>query len=178
MTSERIHARVTRRIAAPPERVFEAWLDERTIRRWMASALREHGLPGDLRRVEVDARVGGTFTFSDVRDEGEAVHWGRYLAIDRPRELVFTWFTSADEEREDASRVALTLAADGDGSSATIVHEMHPKWADHVERAAESWGRMLSHVGHALDEAASHPAPRSDGEAAREQDEAAREQDR
>jgi hypothetical protein len=42
----------------------------------MAAALQSFGLSGDMRRVEIAPRVGGRFTFSDMREEGEAVHWG------------------------------------------------------------------------------------------------------
>ena len=44
------------------------------------------GLAGDMKRVEIDARVGGKFYFSDMRDGTEARHWGTYLELDRPRE--------------------------------------------------------------------------------------------
>jgi hypothetical protein len=67
-----VEARVSRRLSAPAERVFDAWLDPEAIRTWMASALRGVDLPGDVARVAVDPRVGGRFTFSDMRPGGEA----------------------------------------------------------------------------------------------------------
>jgi uncharacterized protein YndB with AHSA1/START domain len=86
-----IEVTVNRRFTVPPERVFDAWLDVKTVREWMAlpfAAL--GGRPVDVRRVEIDPRVGGRFTFSDMREHGEAVHWGTYLEIDRPKRLMFT----------------------------------------------------------------------------------------
>jgi uncharacterized protein YndB with AHSA1/START domain len=152
VTTQRIEARATRWISAAPARVFDAWVDERAIREWLAAALRAHGLPGDLRRVEVDARVGGSFTLSDVRPDGEAVHWGTYQAIDRPKRLTFTWFTSEEEERDDASTVTLAIAPRAGGSDVTLVHTMHPKWRSSVAQAAETWGLMLTHIAHSLEE--------------------------
>src|SRR5688572_32910930 len=48
--------RVTRRLSAPAERVFDAWLEPEVAGRWLfATASRP------MARVEVDARVGGSF---------------------------------------------------------------------------------------------------------------------
>src|SRR5688572_28356989 len=93
---------------APAERVFDAWLDPAQERRWAAQPVAGKP-PADVRRVEIHARVGGQFTFSDMRDDGEAVCWGTYRTIDRPATLAFTWFTSDEEEAEDSSLVTLTL---------------------------------------------------------------------
>jgi hypothetical protein len=35
-------------------------------------------------RVEIELSVGGRFTFSDMRPEGEAVHRAYHVEIDRP----------------------------------------------------------------------------------------------
>ena len=142
-----IEAKVSHRFSASPERVFDAWLDAHSVREWMAlpfSAL--GGRSVDVRRVDVDARVGGRFTFSDMREDGEAVHWGTYLEIDRPRRLVFTWFTSTEDEREDNSVVTVTIEPDGEGCVATIVHRMDARWAEHISQAEQGWSGMLSQI--------------------------------
>jgi uncharacterized protein YndB with AHSA1/START domain len=138
-------AKATHRFRASAERVFDAWLDERTVRQWMAIAVGEMGA-FDVRRVEIEPRVGGRFTFSDMRKDGEAIHWGTYLEIDRPRRLVFTWFTSSEDERENNSTVTLTIERDGDGCVATIVHAMDAKWSDYGERVEKGWGTMLDKI--------------------------------
>jgi uncharacterized protein YndB with AHSA1/START domain len=140
-----IEAKATHRFRASAERVFDAWLDEKSVRHWMALAVGEMG-PFDMRRVEIEPRVGGKFTFSDMRKDGEAVHWGTYLEIDRPRRLVFTWFTSKEDEQENHSTVTLTIERDGEGCVATIVHAMDAKWADYQERTANGWGTMFSKI--------------------------------
>lgn len=138
-----VEARVEHRFAASAERVFDSWLDPALVRRWMSASLLAFGLPGDIRRVEIDPRVGGRFTFSDMRDAGEAVHWGTYLEIERPRRLVFTWFTSDEDEREGSSVVTLTIEPDRNGCVATIVHRMDAQWADYVPQTEQGWGGML-----------------------------------
>jgi uncharacterized protein YndB with AHSA1/START domain len=149
MTSEParfVEATVTHRFTASAERVFDAWLDPAMVRIWAAqpSPGRDHI---DVRRVEIDARVGGRFTFSDMRAEGEAVHWGYYREIDRPRRLVFTWFTSEEEERSETSVVTLSIRPlSGGGCEATIVHQMDAKWAEYIQQTETGWGGMLRQI--------------------------------
>ena len=143
-----IEVKVNRRFTVPPERVFDAWLDVETVREWMAlpfAAL--GGRPVDVRRVEIDPRVGGRFTFSDMREHGEAVHWGTYLEIVLPKRLVFTWFTSAEEEQANNSVVTLTIEPDRGGCVATIAHRMDAKWADYLMQTQQGWSGMLGSIG-------------------------------
>ena len=142
-----IEAKVSHRFSASPERVFDAWLDANSVREWMAlpfSAL--GGRPVDVRRVEIDARVGGRFTFSDMREAGEAVHWGTYLEIDRPRRLVFTWFTSTEDEQANNSVVTVTIEPDDEGCVATIVHRIDARWAEYITQTEQGWSGMLSQI--------------------------------
>lgn len=143
--SGKVEAKTVYEFATSAERVFDAWLDPVTVRSWSARPV--PGLPSaDVRRVEIDARVGGKFTFSDMREDGEAMHWGYYREIDRPRKLVFTWFTSEEEERENDSVVTLTLEPLPSGCRATMVHTMHERWAEYVEPTAKAWGLMLRQI--------------------------------
>jgi uncharacterized protein YndB with AHSA1/START domain len=115
----------------------------------MTTALKSLGLAGDIKRVEIDARVGGKFFFSDIRDGTEARHWGTYLELDRPRKIVFTWIVDESEEA-DPSRVTLTIEPDPDGCIATIVHEMDAQWLDYISRTESGWSRMLEGVESSL----------------------------
>jgi uncharacterized protein YndB with AHSA1/START domain len=143
--SSKIEARVSHRFQAAAERVFDAWLNPEQVRAWMAAALQSLGLAGDIRRVEIDARVGGKFYFSDMRDGNEARHWGTYLELDRPRKIVFTWIVDESEEA-DPSTVTLTIQPERSGCVATIVHEIDARWAEYVERTERGWARMLGEV--------------------------------
>ena len=88
-----------------------------------------------------------------MRDGKEAVHWGTYLAIERPRKLVFNWFTSVEDEKEGSSVVTLTIESKGSGCVATIVHRMSAKYAQYTERTERGWARMLEHIESQLDAA-------------------------
>jgi uncharacterized protein YndB with AHSA1/START domain len=141
---QRVEARVTHRFDASAERVFDAWLDPDQVRAWMSLPHEWGSL--DVRRVEIDPRVGGRFTFSDMREDGEAVHWGEYRTIERPHRLVFTWWTSKEEEEEDTSLVMITIAREDSGCSVTLVHQMDARWTEHVDSVVASWGGMLAHI--------------------------------
>ena len=140
--SSKVEARVTHRFKASAERVYDAWLDPAQVRSWMTAALKALGLAGDVERVEIDARVGGKFFFSDLRDGTEARHWGTYLELDRPRKIVFTWIVDESEEA-DPSVVTLTINPETDGCVATIVHEMDAKWIEYVSQTESGWSNML-----------------------------------
>lgn len=129
-----VRARVTRRFRASAEDVFDAWLNPALARKWFAPGL------GEMTRVEIDPRVGGTFWLVQRRGADEAQHTGEYLELDRPRRLVFTWRTPP---LTDSSRVIVEIAATGNGCELTLTHEMDQQWAAFVDRAAGAWQKMV-----------------------------------
>jgi len=145
--SETVLATVTLDLPAPCEAVFEAWLDPLQVRQWMSAALKDMGLSGDMQRVEIDPVEGGCFRFSDLRPEGEAQHWGTYRQIDYPGTLIWTWFTSPDEEVLDNSLVTLKLTATERGCQAVITHQLAHKWRDYLEQVEQGWSCLLKYSG-------------------------------
>ena len=111
--SEKIQVEVSHRFKASAERVYDAWIDPEKVRIRTMTALQSMGLSGEIGRIEIDAKVGGAFLISDMRDGVEAKHWGTYLELERPRKIVFTWMTDPSEEAEP-SKVSLTIEPDGE----------------------------------------------------------------
>jgi uncharacterized protein YndB with AHSA1/START domain len=136
-----VEARVTRRLAASPARVFDAWLDPDLVRRWFAPGM------GEMVRVHVEPRVGGTFSFVQRRGGDDVDHVGEYLELDRPRRLAFTWGVRPDTP---SSRVVIDVAPVASGSEVALTHEMSAEWAEFTARAEEAWGRMLDAMATAL----------------------------
>jgi len=137
-----VEARVTRRFAAPPARVFDAWLDPDLVRRWFAPGM------GEMLRIDVDARVGGAFSFVQRRGAADVDHVGEYLEFDRPRRLAFTWGVRPDTP---SSRIVIDVAPLADACEVTLTQEMSAEWAQFTARAEEAWGRMLDAMAAALD---------------------------
>lgn len=133
---------VERRIDAPAERVFDAWLDPASVGRWLFATP-----DGVMKRVEIDPRVGGRFLIVERRGEELAEHFGEYLEIDRPRRLVFSFAAVRDS---GTTRVTVTVTPDGDGSRLTLVHEMDPQWAEYEDRTREGWANILESLDRTL----------------------------
>jgi uncharacterized protein YndB with AHSA1/START domain len=139
--------RVTRHFDTPPERVFDAWLDQAMIGRWMfGPAMRDE----EVLRISLEPRVGGAFSFRVRRQGAEIDHVGNYLEIDRPRRLAFTWGVVG--ESQDESWVGVDVVPAGAGAQLTLTHHMHPKWADFAARVEASWSKMLDALAAALTE--------------------------
>jgi uncharacterized protein YndB with AHSA1/START domain len=75
---------VRRVIPVPRDRVFDAWLDAKSLVIWMRPGNATHAV------AEVDPRIGGKFRIVMSHTE-DVEHTGEYLAIERPRLLSFTW---------------------------------------------------------------------------------------
>ena len=130
-------ARVSHRFTASAERVYDAFLDLSTARRFMYASV-----AGQMVRAELDARVGGAYVFVDRRDGADVEHTGAYLELDRPRRLVFTMFVPGYSTSPD--RVKVEIVPAGDGCELTLTHEMLPDYAPYVEATVSAYTEHLN----------------------------------
>ena len=130
--------RLTQRYGAPPERVFDAWLDPETAGRWLfATAWRP------MRKVEIDARKGGPYCLVDGRGVEYA---GRYIEIARPRRLVFT--LSMENSPRVVTRVTAEIRPLKSGCELRLAHEdVPPGQASGTEGR---WAGILHGLGETL----------------------------
>jgi uncharacterized protein YndB with AHSA1/START domain len=124
---------VRRRMPAPRELVYEAWIDPHGIHEWMC--------PGDVVSAEatLDVRVGGAFRIVMKGREREHVHTGTYQVVEPPAKLVFTW-TAADTPGE-MTLVTVELVPHGEESELVLTHERFPK-SDVASRYETGWGTI------------------------------------
>ncbi len=142
MNTKPVLVTVKRSFTASAEQVFDAWLDPDSIGRWMfGKPLRDE----EVLRLAIEPRVGGAFSFLVRRGGKEINHIGKYLEIDRPSRLVFTWAVAPDSpEPGVASRVVVEIAPRGKRCDLTLVHELQPQWADYAARVEETWTKEFN----------------------------------
>jgi uncharacterized protein YndB with AHSA1/START domain len=138
---KRASVRVTHRFTASAERVFDAWLDPQKAGKWLFATP-----SGQMVRVEIEARVGGAFCFTDRREGEDVEHIGEYLEIDRPRRLVFT-FTVAKYSQE-STRVTVDIVPQGAGCELTLTHE--GVLPDYASRTEAGWTGILDRLAATL----------------------------
>ena len=141
---ERVEVRVSRRFEAPPERVFDAWLDPQTAGKWLFATP-----AGEMVRVEIDARVGGRFVFVDRRSGEDIEHTGEYLEIDRPKRLAFSFVVPRFSSEPSRIQVELAPAASSPGTTLlTLLHE--GVFAEFAGRTEEGWASILEGLERSL----------------------------
>ena len=127
---------ITRRFAASAERVFDAWLDPKLAARWLFRSADEQV------DMEIDPRVGGGFRAVARRPDGDITHVGEYLAIERPRLLVFSF--AVPQFSPEYDRVTVEIRRLDKGCELTLTNEMSPDiFTEWGEKTREGWTRML-----------------------------------
>jgi uncharacterized protein YndB with AHSA1/START domain len=121
-----IVAVVERLLPAPPDVVYDEWLDAEGMTEWMCPR------PVRPTKVGLDPRVGGQIRI-DIDDEGSALAIvGEYLELDRPRRLSFTWHVTTWEPVDPHSIVTVTLVPHGDEQTLMTIHhtQLPPAYVD------------------------------------------------
>jgi uncharacterized protein YndB with AHSA1/START domain len=128
-----IELTVARTIPAGPEEVFAVWLDPRS--------------PGSpwfgVARAIVQPVVDGLF-YHVVQFEGhDWAHYGRFIALERPRRIAHTWVSEATRGLE--SLVELSVDPRGEQTLVTLRHSNVPD--DEMGRRHEQgWGLVLGAI--------------------------------
>jgi uncharacterized protein YndB with AHSA1/START domain len=105
---------VARTIPASPEEIFDVWIDPKSLGGpWFGAE-----------RVILNPIVDGLFYLA-VNHEGRTwPHYGRFLRVDRPHAVEYTWVSEGTKGLE--SIVLVTLERQGDQTEVTLRHSNVP----------------------------------------------------
>ena len=137
-----LQVNINKTIAAPIEKVFNAWLDPTILSQFILP------MPGMAQpEVENDPREGGTFTIVMQVGDHKIPHTGTYLEINSPNKLMFSW---QSPESTDDSVVTLTLQALSEQS--TQLQLQHVRFIDEQRRANHEggWGNIVDTLNEVL----------------------------
>jgi uncharacterized protein YndB with AHSA1/START domain len=110
-STKTVEVKIERTISAPPSEVFDAWLDPK--------------IPGtpwhENEKLIVNQKVDGLWYWLSM---GSTPHYGRFMEIDRPNRIQYSWMSPYTLGEE--SVVAVTFHNKGDDTLMTLVHSGLP----------------------------------------------------
>jgi two-component system cell cycle response regulator DivK len=135
--------RVSRGFTQSCDRLFDAWLDADSAGEWLFATP-----DGEMTRVEIDARVGGSYSIVERREGEDVLHTGVYETIERPTRLVFT--LQVPKFSQEVSRVSVEFAA-GDGGCLMTLEAGEATAAD-AAKYRKGWSIILDGLARQLGE--------------------------
>ena len=144
---------IKRRIAAPRERVFQAWTSAEHLQRWFFP-----GTDGDaMPQADVDLRVGGRYRITMYAPDGNitAMVGGTYREVQPPEKLVFSWAWEAPRPEASETLVTVELHEVQGATEIIITHEHFPEPAAHA-RHTIGWNCSLERLTQLVEGASSH----------------------
>ena len=128
---------VSRLIRAAPEDVFRAWTDAERMQRWFGT-----------KKQIVNPKVDGLFYLAMEHQGRIWPHYGRYLRLEKPRVIEFTWMSEGTEGRETVVTIEL-VARDG-GTQLTLNHEGVPD-TELGRGHQQGWTAIVAELAKALE---------------------------
>ena len=129
---------IPRTYDASPEKVFKAWIDPASVKAWLAGG----------KDIAIDPREGGLFYIAMPWQERIYPHYGRYLRVESPRVLEFTWVSEGTQGKESVvtiefvsrnGKTELLLKHDGLPSEASGT-DHRGGWTDFLEKLVARLG--------------------------------------
>ena len=122
------------------EKVFDAWLDPKRAGKWLFATQE-----GEMQKVEINPRVGGSFAIIEKRGEQIAEHRGTYLIIERPTKLKFSFGGPGFPD----TYVTIELTSKNNGCELMLTHE--GVWAQYAQKTREGWMGILENLAVTLE---------------------------
>ena len=129
-------------IDAPPERVFQAWIDPQQRLAWWGDDMTYRST-----KFESDLRVGGKWFTEGKGTEGtDFTVSGEYTRVDPPRTLGFTWNNSWGGVGTPETHVLIELIPTSSGTHVTLTHSGF-KSVSSRDSHNQGWMRVLNWLG-------------------------------
>ena len=145
---------VRRTIAAPRERVFEAFARQEQMDRWMCRDAATHV----IKYLQFDFRVGGGFALDIRTPDGHIyLHRSTYVEIKRPEKIAFTWDLEHTDEaghkvmhHPQQTIVTVELLARGDSTEVVLSHDLGATPAKERGDYQRGWTGCLEKLAEAV----------------------------
>jgi len=124
---------ITRRFSVSPECVFDAWIEYETASKWLFPAITSKT------ECKLDARVGGSYTITRSSGGNQYKSVGKYLEINRPHRLVFTF--GMPKFDADFDTIIVEIKQERDGSVLNLTQKgLLPAYETSI---LNGWGKMF-----------------------------------
>jgi uncharacterized protein YndB with AHSA1/START domain len=132
-------------LKAAPERVYAAWTRPERLLKWFGPRA-----GGSLEVDHFDCSVGGRYDVIMVFADGDRVPFvGKYLELDPPKKIVFTWQWTEGPTISSETLVTVDLAPSDVGTHLTLTHERFAS-AEARDSHREGWEPLLSRLASIL----------------------------
>jgi uncharacterized protein YndB with AHSA1/START domain len=129
---------ISHTIAAPREKVFNAWLSPEMLGKFMRGSKDFH-----VTRAETDPVKGGRFSIVMATAEKEIPHAGTYLEIDPYQRIAFTWESAYSR---DDSVVTIDLAEIDSRTTEITLKQIRFVSEEAREGHREGWTTILEQL--------------------------------
>lgn len=136
--------KIERIFSSKIEDVFSAFTDPAKMSLWF------FGYPGGSAKIEQDLKLGGHYRIEmihpskSLEDSKEAcdspVHYGKYLEIDPPKRLAFTWI---NDNFVEYSEVTIDFSETDDGTKIILTHKLP---SDKISLHEEGWNACFENL--------------------------------
>ena len=132
-------ALVVRLLPESPAVVYDEWLDPDALCDWMCPR------PARATSIDLEPTVGGRLRIGIEENGVRFVVTGRYVELNRPWRLSFTWSCSTWPDPNTESLITVSLEPHGDGETLmTIQHALLPP--DLIDQHESGWARIAEQL--------------------------------
>jgi len=125
---------LSKTINAPAQKVYDQWLIPVFVGDWMFGPKLRNEI---IVSLENEVRKGGTFAYTVNRREEVILFSGKYLELDIPHRLRFSWCSSQTPKCEN--QMTVSFLQEGDRTRVKLTLRLDPQLNDSRESIKQEW---------------------------------------